>query len=101
MRARGQRIVSIFCYLTDVEGGGCTHFPQGAFSAFDASDVRRYKCWFAPIVHFASFAVGKRFKPKKGSAVLWFNQVALTSDPHANHRFMFAYPHTLPPVSEF
>ncbi|EKX53127.1 hypothetical protein GUITHDRAFT_53615, partial [Guillardia theta CCMP2712] len=44
-----QRIISFFCYLSEVpEGqGGCTFFPE----------------------------LDLRFRPSKGSAALWYNQV--------------------------
>uniref|UniRef100_A0A061QQ30 Prolyl 4-hydroxylase n=2 Tax=Tetraselmis sp. GSL018 TaxID=582737 RepID=A0A061QQ30_9CHLO len=42
---RGQRVVTCFVYLNDVEEGGCTYFPQ----------------------------LEMRFRPKKGCAVLWYN----------------------------
>lgn len=46
-RSRGQRIVSLFCYLSDDCEGGYTVFPR----------------------------LGITFRPKKGVAVLWYNQV--------------------------
>mmetsp|Transcript_40561 Transcript_40561/g.114879 ORF Transcript_40561/g.114879 Transcript_40561/m.114879 type:complete len:506 (-) Transcript_40561:483-2000(-) len=45
MGTQGQRVVTCFVYLNDVEGGGCTFFPE----------------------------LKMRFKPRKGSALLWYN----------------------------
>jgi len=45
MGTQGQRLVTCFVYLNDVAGGGCTYFPE----------------------------LKKRFSPRKGCAVLWYN----------------------------
>lgn len=42
-RGRGNRLVSVFIYLSDCQGGGCTNFPN----------------------------VKKSFTPEVGSAVVW------------------------------
>jgi len=45
MGRQGQRLVTVFVYLSDVVGGGCTHFPR----------------------------LNLRSKPSKGCALLWYN----------------------------
>ncbi|KAK3240283.1 hypothetical protein CYMTET_49869 [Cymbomonas tetramitiformis] len=41
----GQRLVTVFCYLTDCKKGGCTYFPE----------------------------LDKRFTPIQGAALMWYN----------------------------
>jgi len=48
MSRGGQRLITIFCYLNDVEGGGATDFPE----------------------------LERSFFPKNGDALLWYNRSA-------------------------
>jgi hypothetical protein len=61
-----QRLLTLFWYLNDVDEGGETAFPRAGDTGYGRGSI----------LNMADCSRGVRVKPKKGSAVLWYNVLA-------------------------